>query len=222
MAMESSFPNFLPGDQYFSEDIHPPQDKGGGPFSNLLSEFIYTRTYSRWRPELGRRERWEETVDRYIEFISTERQIPKHIMKEIRRSILAMEVVPSMRALWSAGDSARRDSIAIYNCAFAPLDSLKSFSELLYILMMGTGIGFSVERQFVDRLPVVAPLTGESVIHVIPDSTAGWADAFHFGLTNWFRGRKVEFDYSKIRPAGAPLKIKGGRASGPGPLKRLF
>lgn len=191
-------------------------------FPNELAHFVYKRTYSRWVAEKGRRETWSETVDRYVDFISTERNIPSHVRDSIRENIYRMNVLPSMRALWSAGDAMRRDNTMGYNCSFVPLDSLKSFAELLYILMMGTGVGFSVESQFVNNLPPVAPLTGVVVDHTIPDSTDGWADAFYFGLQEWFKGNKMNFDYSLIRKAGAPLTTKGGRASGPGPLVRLF
>jgi ribonucleoside-triphosphate reductase (thioredoxin) len=191
-------------------------------FPNTLSEFIYTRTYSRWMEEKGRRERWDETVGRYVDFIATERQIPEHILRVIYDGIYGMRVLPSMRALWSAGDALRRDNTCAYNCAFVPLDSLRSYTELLYVLMMGTGIGYSVEQQFVQNLPTVGSLSKQVVPHTIPDSTPGWADAFLFGLRNWFEGHRVDFDYSRVRPAGAPLKTKGGRASGPDPLRRLF
>jgi len=193
-----------------------------GTFPNLLSQFVYTRTYSRWRPELGRRETWDETVDRYVAFIDEERRVPSRVLEFIHQGILKMDVLPSMRALWSAGDAARRDNTCCYNCAHVPLDSLRSFTELLYILMMGTGIGYSVEKQFIDNLPAVAPMSKQVAYHHIPDSTVGWADAFYFGLQNWFEGRRVAFDFSSIRPAGAPLLTKGGRASGPDPLMRLL
>ena len=199
-------------------DTDPLQDV----FPNELAHFVYKRTYSRWVPEKGRRETWSETVDRYVDFIAAERNIPSHVRDAIRENIYRMNVLPSMRALWSAGDAARRDNTMMYNCSFLPLDSLKSFAELLYVLMMGTGVGFSVERQFVNNLPPVSALTGEVVEHVIPDSTDGWADSFFFGLQEWFKGNSVRFDYSLIRKAGAPLTTKGGRASGPGPLIRLF
>jgi ribonucleoside-diphosphate reductase alpha chain len=191
-------------------------------FPNLLSEFIYMRTYSRWLHGESRRETWEETVDRYLDFITAHRKIPTHIIRACREAILHMGILPSMRALWSAGPAALRDNTCFYNCSFIPLDSLKSFSELLYILMCGTGIGFSVERQFVDNLPVVASPSLEAAHYQIGDSTEGWADALFFGLTNWFQGREVIFDYSLIREAGAILKMKGGRASGPDPLRRLM
>jgi len=200
----------------------PPLSSETAPFPNVLSEFVYTRTYARWMEDEQRRERWDETVERYVQFIATERRIPNHIQTAIREAVLKMDVLPSMRAIWSAGESAKRDNACCYNCAFVPLDSLPSFVELLYILMMGTGIGYSVERQFVGNLPAVAPLSGETKPHVVPDSTNGWADSFKFGLHQWFRGHKVAFDYSLVRKAGAPLKTKGGRASGPEPLRRLF
>lgn len=191
-------------------------------FRNALSEFVYTRTYARWMPEEGRRETWAESVDRYLAFLQQERNLPEGLVDELRGAMHHMEVLPSMRALWSAGDAARRDNTMFYNCSFVPLDNLKAFSELLYILMMGCGVGFSVERQFVSNLPPVAALTEEKVYYTIEDSTEGWANAFYEGLVYWFKGVEVVYDYSRIREAGAPLKVKGGRASGPEPLQRLL
>ena len=194
-----------------------------GPFRNTLAEFIHKRTYARWLQEEGRRETWDETVDRYVDFIVAERPaIPRHVADAVRKAIRAQAVMPSMRALWAAGPAARRDNTCLYNCSFVPLDSLVAFSELLYILMQGTGVGFSVERQFVNKLPVVAPISGKVVDHVIPDSTTGWSDALRIGLEHWFNGNRVDFDYDGIRPAGAILETKGGRASGPDPLRRLM
>ena len=201
--------------------IYIPEDQS--PFKSLLSEFIYVRTYSRWVEELGRREQWAETVDRYIDYLTVERPTtPRHVLSSVRDNILSLKVLPSMRALWSAGEAARRDNTCQYNCAFIPLDSLPSFSEALHILMCGTGVGFSVERQFTDNLPVVASPTGEVVSYKIADSTEGWADALLFGLTHWYRGIRVAFDFSGLRERGAPLRTKGGRASGPEPLQRLL
>lgn len=201
--------------------IYIPEDQS--PFQSLLSEFIYVRTYSRWVEELGRREQWTETVDRYLEYLTVERPgIPRHVLSDVRDNILSLKVLPSMRALWSAGEAARRDNTCQYNCAFIPLDSLPSFSEALHILMCGTGVGFSVERQFTDNLPVVAQPTGEVVPYKIEDSTEGWADSLLFGLTHWYRGIRVAFDFSGLRERGAPLRTKGGRASGPEPLQRLL
>lgn len=192
------------------------------PFPNLLSEFVYVRTYSRWLDDEERRETWTETVDRYVDFIATERpQVPKRVLQQVRDAILSLEVLPSMRALWAAGEAARRDNTCMYNCASLPIDSLRAFSEALVILMAGTGVGFSVERRFTENLPVVPPLTGEVVLYQVQDSTEGWAASLYFGLTQWYAGNKVAFDYSLLRPRGAPLKTKGGRASGPEPLKQL-
>ncbi|MDB4278201.1 hypothetical protein N9917_01225 [Deltaproteobacteria bacterium] len=201
-----------------SEGIKESEDV----FPNLLSEFIYMRTYSRWLADDRRRETWDETVGRYVEFIGEQRRIPAHILREVHQGILGMGILPSMRALWSAGPAALRDNTCFYNCSFIPIDSLKSFNELLYILMMGTGIGYSVERKFVGNLPPVALLSQASASYQIADSTEGWADALYYGMTQWFNGRKVEFDYSLIREAGAILQTKGGRASGPEPLQKLM
>jgi ribonucleoside-triphosphate reductase len=192
------------------------------PFRNALSEFVYTRTYARWVEEKARRETWFESVDRYVDFLAAERKLPNGLAEEIREAMHSMEVLSSMRAVWSAGDAARRDNTMFYNCSFAPIDNLKAFSEILYILMMGCGVGFSVERQFVSNLPAVSELTSEKIYHTIEDSTEGWANAFYEGLIYWFKGVEVVYDYSLIREAGAPLKVKGGRASGPEPLKRLL
>lgn len=193
------------------------------PFRTLLSEFIYVRTYSRWVDEIGRRETWDETVARYIAFLKEERPfVPADVLQAAHASIRSLETLPSMRALWSAGEAARRDNTTMYNCAFVPLDSIPAFAEVLYILMCGTGIGFSVEREFVNNLPVVAPLTGKTIPYTIADSTEGWADALKFVLTQSFLGNKVDLDYSGLRRRGAVLKTKGGRASGPEPLERLL
>ena len=201
----------------------PVIEEEKSPFRSLLSEFIYVRTYSRWVEEIGRRETWTETVDRYIDYLVTERPgIPRSVIQETRSAILALEVLPSMRALWAAGEAARRDNTCMYNCSFIPLDSIPAFAEALHILMCGTGVGFSVERQFTENLPVVAPLTGETIPYTIADSTEGWADSLKFGLTQWYKGNKVAYDYSGLRARGTPLKTKGGRASGPEPLQRLL
>lgn len=192
-------------------------------FPDPLSQFVFTRTYPRWREDDKRRETYEEATERYLAFLVAERDIPASVQHDIRRGILSMGVLPSMRAFWSAGAAAKRDNTMFYNCSFIPLDSLKSYSELLYILMMGTGVGFSVEHQFVDNLPVVEALSSEPPIqYVVQDSTSGWMDALYDGLTHFFHGRRVVFDYSLVRPAGAKLKTKGGRASGPDPLRHLL
>ena len=192
-------------------------------FPNLLSEFVYTRTYSRWLDDQKRRETWVETVDRYVGYIFRDRDnLPEHLVEDVREAILSWSILPSMRSLWCAGPAADRDNVCMYNCSFLPVDNLRAFSEALYILMCGTGVGFSVERQFVNNLPVVAAPTGVTVLHRVMDSTEGWADAVFFGMTEYHKGNKVLFDYSGVREKGARLATKGGRASGHEPLKRVL
>lgn len=191
-------------------------------YPNALSRFVVTRSYLRWREDAGRRERFPEAVDRYVDFIDRNRDVPAWVLREIRSGMLDMGTLPSMRALWSAGSAAERDNTMIYNCSFLPLDNLRAFSEMLYILMMGTGVGYSVEREFVSNLPVVALRSGEVIDYTIADSTDGWADAVFDGLTHMWRGHTVRFDYTLIRPEGARCKTKGGRASGPKPLRLLL
>ena len=198
-------------------------DLDGSEFPNPLSQFLFLRTYSRWLPELGRREvTWSETVGRYVDWVVSRRDIPKWVAEKMRVQLMDMGVMPSMRALWASGVAADRDNVTLYNCSFLPVDCVRAFSEALYILMCGTGVGFSVESQFVNNLPVVAHPTGAVYHHVIEDSTEGWADALYEGLCRMFKGEQVEFDYSQLRPRGAPLKTKGGRASGPEPLRNLL
>ena len=190
-------------------------------FPNELSQFIVTRSYSRWNPSEGRRETYSETVERYCDFVSKHRDVPAEVMEGIRSGIQTMNTLPSMRALWSAGVAAETDNTMIYNCSFLPLDNLRAFSEMLYILMMGTGAGYSVERTFINNLPEVCLSMGSTHHIVVEDSTAGWADSLFEGLTYMWKGYEVTFDYSLVRPEGSRCKTKGGRASGPKPLKDL-
>ena len=199
---------------------HPPEPVASYP--NALSQFVVTRSYLRWREEDARRETYTEAVDRYCGFISGERDVPASVLKGIRNGMLGMGVLPSMRALWSAGGAAARDNTMIYNCSFLPMDNLKAFGEMLYILMMGTGVGYSVEREFVSNLPEVAERSGKVIPYTIPDSTVGWADAVFEGLTHMWKGHRVVYDYSQIRKEGERCKTKGGRASGPKPLRLLL
>jgi ribonucleoside-triphosphate reductase len=191
-------------------------------YPNALSRFVVTRSYLRWDEEKGAREDYTEAVDRYVGFLDRNREVPAPVLRDIRQGMLNMATLPSMRALWSAGKAAERDNTMIYNCSFIPMDSLKAFSEMLYILMMGTGVGYSVEREFVANLPEVQNRKGEGVPYTIEDSTEGWADAVFQGLTLMWKGYTVEFDYNRIRPEGSRCKTKGGRASGPAPLRRLL
>lgn len=188
-------------------------------------EFIYLRTYSRFRDDLGRRETWEETVDRYVDFMRENLQdkLTEKEYAEVREAIYNQEVMPSMRLLWTAGEAARKNNMAGYNCSFVAPTKLQDFGEILYISTSGTGAGFSVEEAAVDQLPVIATQTGKKKpVHVVPDSKEGWADALVYGMEVWYSGEDVEFDYSEVRPAGARLKTMGGRASGPDPLRNLL
>src|SRR3990167_4341647 len=193
-------------------------------FPNAASEFVYIRTYSRWIEELKRRETWEETVERYINFLKEERRnlIPEKVIRKAHEKILNFEVMPSMRALWAAGPAAKADNATLYNCAFLSIDSINSFSEAIYILMCGTGVGFSVSKKYVELLPVIPKIgTYNKTVFDIEDSRAGWADSIKTLLTALYSGYDVEFDYSRIRSKGSRLITMGGRSSGAAPLISL-
>jgi ribonucleoside-triphosphate reductase len=195
-------------------------------FPHPIQQFQFYDKYSRWRPELGRRETWVECVERAIGFMQEYAGdvLTPDEWAECRQSILTMEAMPSMRLLQMAGPAARRCNVGIYNCAFVPIDSLSSWSELLYILMQGTGCGFSVEDDYVSELPRVRKIrkTSEVGIHVVEDTTEGWCESLRIGIERWFAGDDIQFNYDRIRPQGAILKTKGGRASGPEPLRQLL
>jgi len=194
-------------------------------FRNQLAEFVYYSTYSKWLPEKNRRESWLETVDRYINFMRNNLgdKLKEEEYLEVRKYMLGMKALGSMRLLWSAGGAAEQSNVAAYNCAYIAPTKWQDFAEIMYVLMCGTGIGFSVEHQTVELLPIIKRQAAEKVSRfVIPDSREGWADALTYGLEMWSSGKDVEFDYSQIRPAGARLKVMGGRASGPDPLCRLL
>ncbi len=195
-------------------------------FPNELSKFVFTRTYPRWLEDEKRRETIEEAVDRYLAFITKDKldKLPPTLWLELRKAILNMDVLPSMRALWSAGTSAERCNVALYNCGFVPMDCIPAFSELLYILMQGTGMGYSVEREFVDNLPEVPDSLSKDLVGLITveDSAEGWCDALKSFMVRLYLGDEPAVDFSKIRPKGARCKTKGGRASGPKPLKDLL
>jgi len=194
-------------------------------FRNPLSEFIYFRTYSRWKDDEGRRETWIETVDRYIDFMKENLggKITEPEYAEVREAILKQEVMPSMRLMWSAGNASRKNNITGYNCSFIAPSKIEDFAEIMYLSMSGTGVGFSVESQTVQELPIVQRQTGKKIeTSVIDDSKEGWGDALTLGMKTWYAGKDVEFDYSKLRPAGARLKTMGGRSSGPEPLRQVL
>jgi intein/homing endonuclease len=194
-------------------------------FRNTLAEFIYYRTYSRWLEEENRRETWIETVGRYITFMEEklgDRLSPQEY-REIHQAILQQHVMPSMRLIWSAGKAARINNITAYNCSFIAPTQLQDLAEILYLLMSGVGVGFSVESQNVQQLPVIQRQTGEMLpVHRIGDSKEGWGDALKAGLQAWYGGKNICFDYSQVRPAGSQLRTMGGRSSGPNPLRSLL
>ena len=191
------------------------------PSISPLQEYVHKSRYARWLPSEKRRETWEETVNRYVTYFSS--KFPDYPVMEILEAIKTMKVMPSMRALMTAGPALERDPMAGYNCTFAAIDDVRVFDEILYILMCGSGVGFSVERQHIANLPVVAEtlVNTDIVIHV-RDSKAGWANAFRELLALLYSGSIPKWDTSKVRAAGTPLKTFGGRASGPKPLEDLF
>ena len=186
-------------------------------------EFIHKSRYARWLPEEGRRETWGETVQRYVDFWLDRGQITKADGKKLFHSIYKLEVMPSMRCMMTAGVALDKDNVAGFNCSYLHIDSPRSFDELMYVLMCGTGVGFSVERNFINKLPVVAEsFHPTDTVIVVSDSKIGWASAFRELIAMLYAGKIPKWDMSKIRPAGARLKTFGGRASGPEPLVNLF
>jgi len=192
-------------------------------FPSEASEFVYVRSYARWLEEEGRRETWDETVDRYISFIEehTGDRVPQKVFRKARQRMMAFETFGSMRALWSAGKAAQANNIALYNCAFQAIDCVEAFAECLFILMCGTGYGFSIEHKYVEKLPTIEKLNGKGAgTFIIPDSKEGWADSVKNLMRALYAGNDLELDYSLLRPRGARLKTFGGRSSGPAPLIR--
>ncbi len=183
--------------------------------------FIATSRYARWLEGEQRRETWAETVDRYIENVVPILVDPT-TESHLRQAILKLEVMPSMRAMMTAGPAFSRDNTAGYNCSYLPVDDPKSFDEAMFILLCGTGVGFSVERQFITKLPDVPELFESDTTIVVKDSKEGWAKAFRQVIALLYSGEIPKWDVSRVRPAGAKLKTFGGRASGPAPLVELF
>ena len=185
--------------------------------------FIHKSRYARWLEEEGRRETWEETVKRYIDFFKEREQLDDESGEEIYNAIHAMEVMPSMRCMMTAGEALKRDNVAGFNCSYLHIDHPRAFDELMYVLMCGTGVGFSVERNFITKLPEVAETFHKtSSTIVVSDSKLGWASAFRELIAMLYAGKLPQWDMSRVRPAGARLKTFGGRASGPEPLIDLF
>jgi len=184
--------------------------------------FIATSRYARWLEDEGRRETWTETVERYIDNIIKPVTSEKFDLDLIRHHILSLQVMPSMRSMMTAGKASMRDNTCMYNCSYLPVDDPKSFDEAMFILLCGTGVGFSVERQFITKLPDVPTLFDSETTVVIKDSKEGWAKGLRQILALLWAGEIPKWDVSRVRPAGARLKTFGGRASGPAPLVDLF
>ena len=185
--------------------------------------FIATSRYARWIDEEQRRENWGETVDRFMDNIVKRHLTDTKLVKQLREAILNLEVMPSMRALMTAGPAADRDNTSIYNCSYLPVDHPRAFDEAMFILLCGTGVGFSVERDSVKKLPTVPEDLAETEdVIVVQDSKEGWAKAYRKVIALLYTGDIPKWDVSKIRPAGSRLKTFGGRASGPAPLEDLF
>jgi ribonucleoside-diphosphate reductase alpha chain len=192
-------------------------------------EFIHLSRYSRWLDDEGRRETWEETIGRYFDFFTEHLQetcqykLTNALRNQLEEAVLTQKVMPSMRCLMTAGEALKRENIAGYNCSYIAVDKPASFDEILYVLMNGTGVGFSVERQHISQLPIVADdfnVTDTTI--VVGDSKLGWAKAMKELVGLLYAGQIPQWDMSKVRPSGAPLKTFGGRASGPEPLENLF
>ena len=189
----------------------------------VYESYIHKSRYARYIPEENRRETWPETVDRYVSYWMGKELLTEDEAETLRKSIEGLEVMPSMRALMTAGEALDRDNVAGFNCSYLPIDHPKAFDEMMYVLMCGTGVGFSVERQYITKLPEVAEKfhDTDSVVHVA-DSKVGWAKAYRELIAMLYSGQVPKWDTSRVRPSGAPLKTFGGRASGPEPLEDLF
>ena len=186
-------------------------------------QFIHKSRYARWMPELGRRETWAETVNRYVGFWEGRGQIDKETAAQMFDAIHDLKVMPSMRCMMTAGTALAKDNVAGFNCSYLHIDSPRSFDELMYVLMCGTGVGFSVERNFINKLPIVSEeFHPTDTVIVVADSKIGWASAFRELIAMLYAGKIPKWDVSKVRSAGERLKTFGGRASGPEPLVDLF
>jgi ribonucleoside-diphosphate reductase alpha chain len=195
----------------------------------LYQSYIHKSRYARWLWDENRRENWDETVDRYFNFFEDHLKemhnfvLDKDVRKKLEESVLSLKTMPSMRCLMTAGEALKRENVAGYNCSYVAVDNPRSFDEILYILMNGTGVGFSVESKYTEQLPIVAEdFHPSDTIIVVADSKLGWAKSLKELIHLLYSGQIPKWDLSKVRPAGAPLKTFGGRASGPAPLNDLF
>ena len=184
--------------------------------------FIHKSRYARWLDKEGRRENWGETVSRYMDNVVYPLAGNDSYIKDIEQAILGLEVMPSMRAMMTAGPAAVRDNVSMYNCSYLAVDNIVAFDEAMFVLLCGTGVGFSVERQYVQKLPEVPELFQSETNIVVKDSKEGWAKSLRQLIALLYSGEIPTWDVSRVRPAGARLKTFGGRASGPAPLIDLF
>ena len=194
-------------------------------FQSSYQEMIFYQFYSRWKPELGRRETWIEAIDRYMDYMKGKvgDKLTDTEYNEVREGLLNQEICPSMRLLWAAGKAADATNVTAYNCAYVAPTNWRDLSEIMYVSMCGAGCGFAVEKENVSQFPVIKEQTGEKLDDiVVDDSRDGWCEAFLMAATAWSEGKDVEIDYSMVRPAGARLETMGGRASGPQPLIDLM
>ena len=199
------------------------------PFPSPYEEFIYKSRYARWREEDNRRESWDETVKRLVDFYgqkileNNKIGLPLEDLDELYTAIYNLEVMPSMRAMMTAGPALDRCNVAAYNCAYLPVDSPRSFDEGMYILLCGTGVGFSVESKYVNQLPRISEEFNDTdTVITVADSKEGWAKGLRELISLLIAGQVPRWDVSRVRPAGSRLKTFGGRASGPEPLVDLF
>lgn len=207
------------------EHVREAFEQSASYFPSQLQKFQFYDKYSRFNYDYGRRETWIETVDRATSFLHelSGGALGADVYQELRAGILNMQASPSMRLLAMAGPAARRNNMTIYNCSYMPVDSTDAFVEALIISMSGCGVGYSVESRYIENFPRIKRQSGKSPISfVVPDSSEGWADAVRIGIETWFDGGDIQFDFSEVRPAGAPLYTKGGRASGPAPLRQML
>lgn len=208
------------------EEIRAAFDDASQYFPTDAQQFMFFDKYSRYNHDLGRRETWIETVDRTIDFLRelSQNKLEDAMYDRLRDGILNMKAMPSMRMLATAGDYARDQNLAIFNCSYLPVKDIEAFCEGLLISMSGCGVGYSVESQYVEQFPRIKKQKKNQDVttHYVEDSTEGWIYALRLGLTKWFNGEDVKFNYELVRRAGLPLRRKGGRASGPEPLREML
>ena len=200
-------------------------DESSSYFVSSYEEFIFYRTYSKWQDGLGRRETWIETIDRFMAYMKENlgNKMSSKDYSDVREGILKQEICPSMRLLWSSGEACEKTNVWAYNCSYVAPSAWQDLGEIMYILMCGAGLGFSIESETVQKFPQIRRQTGKKLAtHFVEDSKEGWADAYVLGCKTWADGYDIDFDYSKVRPSGSRLKIAGGRASGPQPLIDLI